>query len=199
MTTLVYGGAASGKSEYAEGLAEAAFAAAGPESALRYIATMTASDEESRERITKHRDRRVGKDYRTVECAGADALLAFAETVDGRDVLLLDDVGNLVANELFPPAEAWTGDPEPLSEDELRDTVGRLATPFATLQARSRDLVIVTNDIFGDRLPGETVPAGVDNYQKVLAGLNIALAARADRVVEVVAGLPLDRKGGEQQ
>lgn len=196
MMTLVYGGAASGKSAYAEGLAETAHTDAGPKSALWYIATMTAADSESRERIAKHRDRRVGKDYRTAECADANALAAFAKTLNGGDVLLLDDVGNLVANELFPPTADRTGEPEPLSEADLRRAVDRLTAPFAALQGKSRDLVVVTNDIFGDRLPGETVPAGVENYQRVLAGLNAALASRADRVVEVVAGLPLEQKGG---
>ena len=198
MTTLVYGGAASGKSEYAERQTEAAFAAAGQKSTLRYIATMTADDSESRERIRKHRDRRVGKEYRTAECANAHALMAFAETVREEDVLLLDDVGNLVANELFPPAEKWTGEPGRLSEAELADTIERLAKPFERMQTRCRDCIVVTNDIFGNHLPGTTEPAGVENYLKVLAGLNIALARLADRVVEVTAGLPLDLKGGRQ-
>ncbi len=198
MTTLVYGGAASGKSEYAERQTEAAFAAAGPETTLWYIATMTANDGESRERIRKHRDRRVGKDYRTAECADADALSAFAKTVRSEDVLLLDDVGNYVANELFPPAEEWTGEPEQLTKTELSNTVERLAEPFKLLCDKSRDFVIVTNDVFGNHLPGTTEPAGVENYLKVLAGLNIALARLADRVVEVTAGLPLDLKGGRQ-
>ncbi|MBQ2568401.1 MAG: bifunctional adenosylcobinamide kinase/adenosylcobinamide-phosphate guanylyltransferase, partial [Clostridia bacterium] len=77
MTTLVIGGAASGKSEYAERLAETAHAA-GRETPLWYIATMAAPDDESRDRVRKHRDRRAGKGYETVECPDGDALAAFA-------------------------------------------------------------------------------------------------------------------------
>ena len=104
MTTLVTGGAASGKSEYAEHLAETAHAA-GRETPLLYIATMAAPDDESRDRVRKHRDRRAGKGYETVECPDGDALAAFAERLnaDAEAVLLLDDFGNLVANELFAP------------------------------------------------------------------------------------------------
>ena len=81
MTTLVTGGAASGKSEYAEHLAETAHAA-GRETPLWYIATMTAPDDESRDRVQKHRDRRAGKGYETVECPDGDALAAFAERLE---------------------------------------------------------------------------------------------------------------------
>ena len=50
MFTLVIGGAASGKSEYAEGLALAS-----PHSPRYYIATMEPFGEEGRARVAKHR------------------------------------------------------------------------------------------------------------------------------------------------
>ncbi len=196
MMTLVYGGAASGKSEYAEALAEAAFDAGG--GTLWYLATMTASDPESRARIQKHRDRRAEKSYRTAECGTAEALTAFVGTCAGEDVLLLDDVGNLVAGALFPPEAEWTGEPALLPEEELREETERLIAPFRALKDRCRDVIVVTNDVFGSSLPYEAPPNGVQNYQKLLAELNCSLAQFSDRVCEVVAGLPNDLKGGSQ-
>ena len=90
MTTLVVGGAASGKSEYAEHLTEAAYALAGRETPLWYIATMQAPDDESRARVTKHRDRRAGKGYETAECPDAAALAAFAERLASEPSHLTD-------------------------------------------------------------------------------------------------------------
>ena len=60
--TLISGGAASGKSEYAE---QTAVAAGGPR---YYLATMQVWDEESRRRVEKHRAMRAGKGFATVEC-----------------------------------------------------------------------------------------------------------------------------------
>lgn len=197
MMTLVFGGAASGKSEYAEALAETLYSSL-PSADLWYVATMAAYDEESRARIQKHRDRRAGKGYRTAECRNAEELATFAEGEDlSGSVLLFDDVGNYVANELFPPDMEWTGEPELLTEAELRDAALRLAEPFRILQGRGAVAFVVTNDIFGDVSPLQTILAGTENYFRVLAELNILLASIADTVTEVISGLPNTIKGGK--
>ena len=64
MLTLVVGGAASGKSAYAEALVLRSAAAR-----RIYLATMSAGGEEARRRIEKHRAMRgAGKGFETVEC-----------------------------------------------------------------------------------------------------------------------------------
>lgn len=183
MTTLVLGGAASGKSEYAERLVETAFAVAGGSAPLWYIATMSAPDDESRERIRKHRDRRTGKGYETAECPDGKRLAAFADALNGEDrpVLLLDDFGNLVANELFAGSAGREARVQPLV-DSLK-----------TLHRKAGTLVLVTNDVFGD---GPSDDPGVDRYLRFLAQLNRDVAAFAENVCEVTAGLPDYYKGG---
>ena len=96
MLTLVLGGAASGKSEYAETLV------------LRYglpryyLATMQVWDAECAARVEKHRKMRAAKQFTTIECP------LHLETVrlPRRGTALLEDLGNLTANELYDPAGA---------------------------------------------------------------------------------------------
>ena len=94
MLTLVLGGAASGKSEYAEALVL--------RSALPryYLATMQVWDAECAARVEKHRKMRAAKQFETIECP------LHLETVrlSHRGTALLEDLGNLTANE--PPVQA---------------------------------------------------------------------------------------------
>ena len=60
----MYGGAASGKSRYAEDLL-CALSGEGPRI---YLATMEAMDEESRARVRRHRALRQNKGFSTLEC-----------------------------------------------------------------------------------------------------------------------------------
>ena len=96
MLTLVLGGAASGKSEYAEALVL--------RSALPryYLATMQVWDAECAARVEKHRKMRAAKQFTTIECP------LHLETVrlSRRGTALLEDLGNLTANELYDPAGA---------------------------------------------------------------------------------------------
>lgn len=197
MTTLVAGGAASGKSEYGEGLAERAMATG---TRGFYLATMTATDPESLERIRKHRDRRVGKGYGTVEVPDGMALSTFAAQLkqepNPQDVtILLDDFGNLVANELFGGSGPLAATRH-LSKEERREIVDRLTQPMLQLHKAAGTLVLVSNDVFGDG-PAKGDP-GTENFLRVLAELNQEVAGFADCVCDVVAGLPDYYKGGDR-
>ncbi len=89
----MYGGAASGKSRYAEDLL-CALSGEGPRI---YLATMEAMDEESRARVRRHRALRQNKGFSTLECPrDLDGL-----TIPVGSSVLLEDLGNLWANELF--------------------------------------------------------------------------------------------------
>ncbi len=196
MTTLVIGGAASGKSEYAERLVESVG------ESRWYIATMQAPDDESRARVKKHRDRRVGKGYKTVECPNAESLMAFAHDLPANDansetepqVLLLDDFGNLVAGELFAPERVELA-LQAMSEETEIAMVKPLVEAIKSIHEKADMLVLVSNDIFRDESPGDV---GVENYMRILARLNREVASFAENVCEVVAGLPDYYKGGEQ-
>ena len=93
MLTLVIGGAASGKSEYAESLVL--------RSALPryYLATMQVWDAECAARVEKHRRMRAAKQFETVECPlHLDAVYAQCETLI------------VVSNEVFSGGADYAGD-----------------------------------------------------------------------------------------
>lgn len=174
MFTLVIGGAASGKSEYAEGLL---LAAPGPR---YYLATMEpAADAECRARIRRHCALRAGKGFVTVERAVDLAGLRLPAKGD----VLLEDLGNLAANELYSPAGAGP-------DGALRAVVEGVVH----LRAACRGLVVVSNEIFAG---GRDYAPGTEAYLRLLADAHRALAAEADSVCEVACGLPIYYKGAK--
>ena len=171
MLTLVVGGAASGKSEYAERLVL--------QTALPryYLATMQVWDAECAARVEKHRRMRAEKQFETLECP----LHLGTVRLPARGTALLEDLGNLTANELYDPAGAGE-----TAVSAILDGLDRLA-------AQCEHLVVVSNEVFSG---GANCAGDTDRYLKALAQVNNALAARADAVVRVVCGIPVYHKGG---
>lgn len=170
MLILVSGGSASGKSEFAEGLV----AASGLETRA-YLATMQVWDAESERRVERHRRMRAGKGFATVECP---VNLAGAVLPAGC-AALLEDLSNLTANEFFGP-QGREG-----AFERVLSGVERAAEQAALL-------VVVTNELFSDGMDYDPETLA---YLDVLARLNRAVAQRADRVYEVVCGIPIAWKG----
>ncbi len=173
MTALVIGGAASGKSGYAESLLDTA-------ACKLYIATMQPYGEEAQQRITRHRALRAAKGFDTLERFTALAGLTEAQLPCGCSALL-ECLGNLAANELFA------------SDGAGEHAQTAILDGMALLAHRCRNLVVVTNDVLAD---GVDYDADTERYLTLLGRCNAALAARFDTVVEVVCGIPILLKGG---
>ncbi|MGX8691965.1 MAG: bifunctional adenosylcobinamide kinase/adenosylcobinamide-phosphate guanylyltransferase, partial [Eubacteriales bacterium] len=108
-------------------------------------------------------------------------------------VVLLDDFGNLAANELFAPERVGEA-LEPMTDEQVTARVNPLVQSLEILHRKAGTLVLVTNDVFGD---GPSDDPGVDNYLRCLAALDRMVAAFSDNVCEVTAGLADYIKGGE--
>ena len=173
MFTLIVGGAASGKSEYAERLAVAA-----PKSRRFYIATMQPWGEETRQRIARHRAMRAGKGFETLECPLNLASLRLPE----QGAALLECLSNLAANERYDPAGAG------------EDAFCSILDGVDKLLSQCSDLILVSNEVFsgGSEYEGDTL-----EYLRLLARLNRELAAWADNVCEVQCGIARYYKGKE--
>ena len=166
--TFVLGGAASGKSAYAEALAIAT------ELPRTYIATAQPFDDEMRAKIARHQADR-GPDWITIE-----APLALPEAL-GRispgGVVLLDCV------------TLWLGNLM------LREDGGEEAAVDGFLAALERapgPLIVVSNEVGHGVVPTSAMGR---RFRSLQGGLNQRIAARADRVVAVMSGLPLALKG----
>ena len=170
MIILVYGGAASGKSEIAERL----FASCvGPRA---YVATMPVYDEETRERVAKHVKQREALHVRTIECPGdiTDVQLMPGESV------MLEDLGTLLGD--IMDASSMNA---AMAERIAVRGVNRLCD-------KARNAIIVGVDIFGDNIPDTPE---MQQYALALSALVSHVNVRADLVVEVVAGVPIVHKG----
>jgi adenosylcobinamide kinase/adenosylcobinamide-phosphate guanylyltransferase len=164
--TLVLGGARSGKSRFAEGLA------AGIDGPRTYIATAEAFDDEMRERIARHRVQRAGDGWSTVE-APLDPEKAVREA---RGFVLLDCVTVWLGNLLHHGCDIPAG---------VEELCGALAQTHLTV-------VLVSNEV-GLSIVPENAMARRFRDEQGLA--NQRLAAVADRVFFIAAGLPLKLKG----
>lgn len=181
----ITGGAGSGKSEYAERLAERLHAElAGP---LYYVATMNPAprDSDATARIAKHQKRRAGRGYTTIECPTDIAQLRALLTKDSnlpdiaadasRAVFLLEDLTNLYANEVY----GTSGHPH------------EIVAPLLALTQQAGAVVIVANELYSD---GIAYASETDRFLRDLAGLAAELSAAADQVTEVVYGIPVQLK-----
>jgi len=183
---LVYGGAASGKSEYAEAMM---MQMSGPRI---YVATMRPFDEEAYARVEKHVSRRREMGFSTEECY--DELTSI--DVPGDAAVLLECMGNLTTNLLY--AADGEGTPSTIEGVEAFQTlpvdvtVARIDRSIDHLCAHARDCVLVSNDIFSS---GEAYPPETTAYVEALGQAMAHAAENADFVIEVVCGIPVYRKG----
>ena len=195
MLHIVYGGSASGKSSYAESFVMSLQG----DGRLLYIATMypykwntTEIDPETMQRIERHRAMRADKGFDTVECyRHVEHIVAKRQ-----DVLLLECMSNLLANEMYLGADGNAGS-DMSGAQTLSPVSERIVRALVDLSTRVQELVIVTNDVFSDG-GSLTYDESTREYVKNLAEINCALAREAETVTEVVCGIPVKIKGDKQ-
>jgi adenosylcobinamide kinase/adenosylcobinamide-phosphate guanylyltransferase len=165
--TLVLGGARSGKSRYAEALVMAS-----PPPWI-YVATAEAFDDEMTARIAEHRRRRDGQ-WQTVE-APLDLAAAIAGT-PAAAAMLVDCLTLWLNNMMF-------------NDRDIDAEIAQLETALAGREAPS---ALVSNEVGSGIVPDN---AKARRFRDLQGRLNQRIAARADRVVLMVAGLPMVLKG----
>ncbi len=197
MLTIVTGGSGSGKSEYAESLLSDA------KGCKYYIATMQVYDDEGRRKVERHRRLRDGKGFWTIE--QPRQIGQAGERMPKGDApacALLECMSNLVANEMFSGGTEdieKTRDiidgPDSRSSGEL---AAKIALEVVALSGSLKELVVVTNNVFED---GGGYDGGTMEYLAVLGEVNRRLCEAADRVIEVVVGIPvvLKKEKGEDK
>lgn len=165
--TFILGGAASGKSAFAEQLC----INSGKDRV--YWATAQIFDSEMRAKVSRHLEQR-GSGWHTVEePETAGKVLAALEP---GQICLMDCATMWLTNHL-------------LADHDLQAAQDGLLAAVESCQA---DLVIVSNETGLGIVPENALAR---RFREAQGRLNIALAARADTVVQVTAGLPLVLKG----
>lgn len=175
---FVTGGARSGKSRYAEGLA----AASGR--AVVYVATMEPGDDELRARIARHRARRPA-DWMTIE-APRDPVGAVASTPSSA-LVLLDCLSLWVSNQLFAgdDPDGWD---TARGETFTDSCVANAEALVAAQRRREGPLIAVTNEVGMGIVPADAMSRF---YRDALGLVNQAVARAATQAWLIVSGIPL--------
>lgn len=169
--TLVLGGVRSGKSRYAQQLAARA-------GRVTFIATAERRDDEEMQRkIERHRAERP-EHWATIE-EPLD-LAAAIESVRDCDLLLIDCL-TLFAGKLLE-----------VCGESTTNIASRIDALCAALSSASCSVVMVSNEVGSGIVPAFEMGR---RYRDLLGEINQRVAAVADHVVLMIAGLPLVLKG----
>ena len=172
---MISGGSGSGKSAYAE----ECIVRMSQGFSRYYLATMQVYGEEGRKKVERHREMRKEKGFVTIE---QQTRLENVKLPAGC-VVLLECMSNLTANEMFQGEEQ-------VAEEIVAE---RILHGVAMLKGQVEHLVIVTNNVFED---GIVYEESTVKYIRAMGRINEKLAEQADRVVEVVVGIPIIVKEG---
>lgn len=183
-STLITGGARSGKSHFAQELATSSG------KAVLFVATAVAGDEEMRRRIEEHKRRRPAE-WVTLEVTTRVGS-QITQNIGGAEVVIVDCITLLVSNVLGQ----YTGQNDEhidasLVEEEVTKEIGELVECLKRLTA---SFIIVTNEVGLGLVPANQMGR---LYRDLLGKANQTLAEQADEVYLMVAGLPLLIKPAE--
>ncbi len=172
--TLILGGARSGKSRHAQRLAEARW------HRPVCLATAEAKDREMRARIRRHREARPNH-WRTIE-EPLEIARVLARPPADSDGILVDCVTLWLSNVLL--------------EEGPRAIAGRSDELLRALERAPCDVILVSNEVGLGIVPEHRLGRV---FRDEAGRLNQRLAAAADDVVFITAGLPLTLKGANRQ
>lgn len=174
-TIFITGGAASGKSRYAEQIT------LGFGDRLGYLATAQSLDGEMGERIRRHRQRR-GESWQTIEEPLQLARILSAQD-GGYDAILVDCLTLWLTNLLF--LHEAVGD---ALEEKIMEEVRSLA---ATLHGMATPVIIVSNEVGMGIVPEHRLGR---IFRDIAGQANQIVAAAADEAWLVASGIPLRLK-----
>ena len=169
--TLVLGGVRSGKSRYAQQLAE-------QWGRVVFVATGKMTDDEMRAKIESHRESRP-KEWLTVE-EPLELSKVLRNHASDCDVIVVDCLTIFAANLIEEEGE---------NDDAIEQRIEALC---AALRSVGCSVVLVSNEVGSGVVPA--YPLG-RRYRDLLGEINQRVARVADDVVLMVAGLPLALKG----
>lgn len=175
-TTLVIGGCRSGKSRYALTLAGQT-----PGKSRVFIATSVPEDDEMKDRVRRHQEER-GSQWKTVE-APIRLAQAISETSAGADVIVVDCITLWISNLMMDAG----------AKDGIEDSIERLSASLASAHC---PVIIVTNEVGAGIVPENRLAR---RFRDFVGTANQNLASVSDRVVWVVAGIPVFIKGEKKQ
>lgn len=181
---LVLGGTRSGKSAWAERLAAERGAP------VRYVATAPSGPDGDGARIAAHRARRPAA-WETVDAGGRHDLRSLVDEAGDDTTVLVDGLGTWLAGVLH---DAGLIDDDGLGDDPAHGIDGasviasaeQATDGLADAAATRSGLTIVVGEETG--LAPAAATRGTRRWVDLLGGAHQRLAARADRVVLVVAG-----------
>lgn len=181
---LVTGGARSGKSSYAESILKKV------EGEILYIATSIPFDDEMKERVKKHRQRRPAN-WHTYE-GYKNLIKVFQEKDINYGGILLDCVTIMVTNLMF---DEGAEDIEKLSEEALNEVEAKILFEMGQFldgaEKTNAEVVMVTNEV-GDGIVPENRLARI--FRDIAGRVNQYIASRCDEVYLVVCGIPVKIK-----
>ena len=177
---LILGGARSGKSRFAQQLAQAC--SEEEQQSVVYIATAEAGDEHMRQRIERHRRGRPAG-WETVE-APQNVAAAVEATGDSAAAIIVDCLTLWISNLLLAGGEEFNEAQAASKEEAILDEVEAL---IRTAKKANAHVIVVSNEVGMGIVP----LTRLGRVSRDIAGrANQALAKAADEVYVMWAGLP---------
>lgn len=181
---VILGGARSGKSTFAERLATTS------KKRVAFIATATASDEDMRDRIARHRASRPTT-WTTIE-EPLDLVAALQQASEEADVILLDCMtlwlSNWMQHQNRKPIEDATI--TYAYQDTILTHIEALLSTIRTLSP-PKTVILVTNEVGLGIVPMHPLSR---TYRDLLGWVNQRIARDAERVYLMIAGFGVDIK-----
>lgn len=185
---LITGGARSGKSSFGESLLVS-------QKNVLYIATAIAFDNEMKERIKKHRQRR-NKDWETLETfrAVGDKILSLNKNYDG---IILDCITVMITNLLMQDTPNFTEQDYNKLDYRVEETkilyeIKNLVAALKEMEIRyNTKVVLITNEIGCGIVPEKKLSR---EFRDIAGRINQYIASESNEVFLVVSGIPVKIK-----
>lgn len=168
---LILGGARSGKSRYAVKLAKKL------KGQVAFIATAASLDREMKKRIKLHKASRP-KTWKLVE-EGRDVSLALSKLDDKYEIILIDCLGFWISNLLESN----------LKDKQIEIEIKKL---ISSIEKTNVNIILISNEVGAGIVPDNSLAR---RFRDLLGLANQMIAKKADQVILMQAGIPLNIKG----